>query len=410
MADMTHAATAIARGSKARRSLVDVAKEMHPIFNAQGAANEAKGALTDATLKALWDGGFFGMWIPRCFGGIEAGPLEALGTVEQLSYSDGSTGWVFMAQQVGTCSAAAYLPPESAKELFGKGNWPFIAGQGAPNGRGVPDGKGFRLTGHWNYGSGLLHSQWIHTGANIFENGVQRMMPDGKKPDVRIFILPIEQAELRGNWDVMGLRATGSVDYTIDNVLVPEEFTHIQSANTPNQGGQLFTLAIFGISTIGHTGFALGIGRRVLDELRQLATAETGRPQTLPQRGGGESFHEQFGLAEAKVRAARAFVYESWADIEATLNRGDRASVRQITLARLALNYATTAVAEVCAFAYRYGGGVALRDGILQRCFRDMNAGTQHATVSTGILRECARELLGLAEGKVWAGRALIDP
>jgi len=51
-----------------------------------------------------------------------------------------------------------------------------------------------------------------------------------------------------------------------------------------------------------------------------------------------------------------------------------------------------------------------LRDGVMQRCFRDMNAGTQHASVSFGILRECARELLGLAEGKIWAPRALIDP
>jgi alkylation response protein AidB-like acyl-CoA dehydrogenase len=397
-------------GSVARRSLVDIAKEMHPIFGAQAAANEAAGKLSDATLKALTDGGFFAMWIPRCFGGLEAGPTEALGTVEQLAYSDGSTGWVFMAQQVGTCSAAAYLPAGTAKELFGKGKWPFIAGQGAAIGRGVPEGKGYRLTGKWAYGSGLLHSNWIHTGANIFENGAQRMMPGGKHPDVRIFIVPIEQAELRGNWDVMGLRATGSIDYTIDNVFVPEEFTHIQSADTPVQGGPLFLLAIFGISTIGHTGFALGIGRRILDELRQVANAESGRPQTLPQRGGGESFHEQYGLAEAKVRASRAFAFESWADIEATLNRGDRPSVRQITLARLALNYATTAVAEVCAFAYRFGGGIALREGVLQRCFRDMNAGTQHATVSANILRLCASELLGLAEGKVWSGRALIEP
>ena len=84
--------------------------------------------------------------------------------------------------------------------------------------------------------------------------------------------------------------------------------------------------------------------------------------------------------------------------------------MRQITLARLALNYATTAVAEICSFAYRYGGGVALRDSVLQRCFRDMNAGTQHASVSTGILRLCATDLLGMAEGRVWTGRALIEP
>ena len=208
----------------------------------------------------------------------------------------------------------------------------------------------------------------------------------------------------------MGLRATGSIDYTIDNVFVPEEYTHLQSANSSVLGGNIFKLRIFGMGTICHTGFALGVGRRILDELARLATSETGRPQTITQVGGGESFQEQFGLAEAKMRASRAFVVQSWQDIEDTLDRGDHPTARQITLARLALNYATSAAAEVCAFAYRYGGGVALRESVIQRCFRDINAGTQHATVGTGILRECAKDLMGLAEGKIWGPRTLIDP
>lgn len=408
---MPHAPTDELRTPVRRRSLVDTAKEMYPVFAAQSAANEAKGALTDETIKALWEGGFFGMWIPAAFGGAEVGPLELLEIIEHLGYSDGSTAWVLMATQVAMGSAAAYLPPGVAKELFGKDRWPVVAGQGAPNGTGQIDGRGFRLAGKWSYGSGLLHSTWIHTGGSIVAaNGAPRMVPGGRHPEVRIFILPVSEAKLTGNWDVIGLRATGSVDYTIDNVHVPEEYTHLQNANVPVHGGPFFTLGIFGISAIGHTGFALGIGRRVLDELRQLATAESGRPQTLPQRGGGESFLEQFGLAEAKIRAARAFVTDCWGDIEQTHKRGDVASQHQITLARLALNYATTAVAEICTFAYRYGGGVALRNSIIQRCFRDMNAGTQHATVSTSILRECARELLGLAQGKIWNFRALIDP
>jgi alkylation response protein AidB-like acyl-CoA dehydrogenase len=390
-------------------SLVEKAGDLHSVVSGEAARGEAKGRLTDETVAALRDNGFFGMWIPRCFGGSETGPVEFLSVIEQISYSDGSTGWVLMAAQVAMGTAAAYLESGAANALFGK-RMPVIAGQGAPNGRAEVDGKGYRLSGKWSYGSGLLHSEYIHTGALVYENGAPRMLPGGKFQDIRIFIVPIERAKLTGNWDVLGLRATGSVDYTIDDVYVPEEMTHLQSANIAVQGGGLYRLRIFGLSTIGHTGFALGIGRRILDELAALARQETGRPQILPQRGGGESFHEQFGLAEAKVRASRAFAYEAWREIEAALDRGDEPNTRQITLARLALNYATSAIAEVCAFAYHYGGGIALRDGILQRCFRDMHAGIQHATTSTGILRECARELLDIAPGKIWAPRMLVDP
>ncbi len=389
--------------------LSEKAREMIPFFAAQAEANETAERLTDTTIAGLRDGGFFSLLVPRCFGGVEAWPLEALAVVEALSYADGSTGWVLMASQVAMGSAAAYLPPGTAKALFGERH-PVIEGQGAPNGRGVVDGNGFRLTGHWQYGSGLLHADYIHTGGFVYADGMPRLWPGTKSPETRIFILPVGEATFLGNWDVMGLRATGSIDYEIDDVFVPEEFTHKQTTNVPRQGGNLYSLGIQGMGAIGHSGFALGCGRRMLDELRALATAETGRPSLLPQAGGGESFQEQFGLAEAKLRAVRALAHETWGDIEETLKRGDKLSTRQVTLSRLTLNYITSATAEVCTFAYKYAGGRALRPSTSQRCFRDMYAGTQHITTGPNILRECGKELLEIAPGKVWGPRGLVDP
>jgi indole-3-acetate monooxygenase len=394
---------------KAPAPLLAAARRMTPFFAAQAAANEAAGRLTEGTLAALRDGGFLGMWIPQCFGGIEAKPVEGLEIIEAVSYADGSTGWVLMASQVAMGSAAAYLDPAVAREIFGV-RFPIIAGQGAALGRAEPDGDGYRLTGRWSYGSGVLHAEYLHTGAVVYENGTPRTLPGSMTPDVRIFIVPIRQAELQGNWDVLGLRATGSIDYAITDVFVPEAYTHQQAAAVPRQGGNLYRLGIPGISAICHTGFTLGVGRRMLDELAALARADSGRPSLLPQLGGGESFHEQFALAEAKLRASRAFAFEIWNDVQATLDDGGAVGTRQATLFRLALNYATSAIAEVTSFAYLYGGGVALRPGILQRCFRDIHAATQHITTGKKILQECARELLAIAPGKVWGGRGLIDP
>ncbi|MGH7905410.1 MAG: acyl-CoA dehydrogenase, partial [Candidatus Binataceae bacterium] len=122
-----------------------------------------------------------------------------------------------------------------------------------------------------------------------------------------------------------------------------------------------------------------------------------------------ETFHIGYAKAEAGYRAARALVYETWRDIEESLDRGDPASTRQLSLARLALNNATWTVADVCQFAYRAGGGIALRQGVIQRYFRDMQAATQHVTSSTPVLRECGRELAGFAKGQVWGFIGLID-
>ena len=382
-------------------SLVEKARALAPLFARQAAVNESLGRLSDETVAALKEAGFFGLMVPKCFGGYEAAPDEALAVIEAVSEADGSTGWVLMACNVGTGSAAGYLPPAGAEAVFGT-HIPIIAGEGAPKGRAEMEGKGFRLSGRWSYGSGVLHTEYLHTGGMVYENGKPR--------EARTFIVPTREAKFLGNWDVLGLNGTGSIDYGLDDVYVPEEFTHLPNALVAQQGGNLYRIGIVGMSPLGHTGFTLGLGRRILDELFSLVHAPSGRPSPLAEFGGADSFQEDFAAAEGKLRAGRAFCYEVWGGVAATLDRGEPLAARHFTLMRLALGHITTTVVEIATFAHRAGGGVAIRSGILQRCFRDMFTATQHRIVSPYMLRECGRELLGLAQDKVWTSRGLVDP
>ncbi|MGE0733454.1 MAG: acyl-CoA dehydrogenase [Alphaproteobacteria bacterium] len=391
-------------------TLLERAKGLNGLLNAQAPRNEAAGRLTDETVDALHDAGITRMWLPRALGGYETWPTEALEVIEALCYADGSTGWVMMATQLSVGTAGAYLDPSAAKQIFAPGKrTPLIAGQGAPNGKAEVASGGYRLTTKGSYGSGLLHSSYFHTGSVVTEGGAPRMLPGTQAPDVRIFIVPIEKGELLGNWDVMGLRATGSVDYAITDVHVPEEYTHSLAANKAKQGGALYQLGISGFGNIGHSGFALGAARRALDELAQLANQPGGKPSNIAM-GAGEGFQESFGAGEAQLRAARALLMDVHGDNEETLKRGDLLSVRQVTLSRLALNHVTTTAADICAMAFKFAGGAALRAGTLQRVVRDMMGGAQHITTSPFMLRECSKELMGAAKGKVWSLRGLIDP
>ena len=208
------------------------------------------------------------------------------------------------------------------------------------------------------------------------------------------------------NWDVMGLRGTGSIDYTIDNVFVPEAYTHSALTETPKRGGALYTIGIIGFAMMCHSGWACGIGRRLLDELGAIVRSKIGRAGST---GDSDAFQEGYANAEARYRAARAFIYESWQDVAEALTRGEKLSVRQHSLIRLALTNATWSMQEVCAFVYKTAGTVALRAGTLQRLFRDMNAGTQHITSAPGVIRAAGRELAGLASGKRWLFLDLVD-
>ncbi len=390
---------------QAAQALFEKAQSLSGLLRAESAAGDERGALTERTMTALRGGDFFTLMLPECFGGAEAGPVAALRVIEELSYADGSTGWVVMAAGLCIGTGAAFLGEAAASEIFGGGTVPIIAGHGGPNGTARVDGNGFRLSGNWRYGSGTKHADYIHSGAVVVENGAPRRGPDGQ-PEVRIFVTPRRHAELAGDWDVLGLRATGSVDYSITDLFVPEEFSHPPGILQPKRGGHVYLIGLLGIAVIGHTAFALGVGRRALDEIAAFSRGQSGPTGRLRD---SDSFREQYGAAEAQFRAARALVYETWADIEASIYAGEVMSTRQITLARLSMSHITSAVADICSFAYRAGGGVALRDGPIQRCFRDIHAGTQHLHAHPLILRECGRELAGLAGGQVWSRFGLID-
>lgn len=374
----------------------DRAKVVADIASECAEAGDREGQLAPPVVDAFHREGLLGMWVPRSLrGGLELGPLASMDVLEQVSYGDASAGWVLMAGSLATGTGGAYLGDEAVAELFGGDRLPVIAGQGTRPGTATRVAGGFRLSGSWSFASGIKHGTHIHTLGVVPESG-----------EARIFVLPVDKATLIDNWDVMGLRATGSIDYRIDDVFVPEAFTHPATTETPLRGGAIYSLGIIGLAVLCHSAWAAGLGRRILDELGAKVRAGVGRTGTL---ASSDTFHEQYAKAEGQYRAARAFVREAWGDVAASLESGAPLSVRQHTLLRLALANITWSCHEVSEFAYTAAGTVALRSGTMQRLFRDMHAGTQHVTSAPPVIRNTGRELSGVAAGKKWLFLDLVD-
>jgi len=377
-------------------SLPERAKRVAEIAREHAGYGDEHGALAEPVVEALHSEGLYGMWVPKCVrGGHELDPVSSLQVLENVSYGDPSAGWVLMASALAIGTGAAYLKDDAVEALFGGERLPVIAGQGTRPGKAVPSDGGYLLSGSWSFASGIKHGTHIHTLAIIETTG-----------EPRIFVLPVEQAKLIENWDVMGLRGTGSIDYTIDGAYVPESYTHFATTEEPLRGGNLYRIGIIGFAAMCHSAWACGIGRRVLDELVDVVRQKAGRPGTVAD---SQSFHEQFADAEARYRSARAFVYETWRDAWETLERDGRLSVRQHSLLRLALANATWSAHHATMFAYKAAGTLALRAGTLQRLFRDMHAGTQHVTSAPPVYGAIGRELAGLADGKRWQFLSLVD-
>ena len=380
----------------AAAALVERAKRVAAIADRHAEFGDRHGQLAEPVVDAFHREGLLGMWVPRTVrGGFELDPVSSLQVIEAVSYGDPSAGWVLMAASLAIGTGAAFLDEAAVGELFGGERLPVIAGQGTKPGAAVPKDGGFLLSGSWSFASGIKHGTHIHTLGIITTTG-----------EPRIFVLPVEKVTLVDNWDVMGLRATGSIDYTIDSVFVPEAYTHFAVTETPKRGGDLYRIGVIGFAAICHAGWACGIGRRLLDELAVIVRGKMGRAAS---QASSDGFQEQYAKAEATYRAARALVYETWEQVKRTLESGSPLPVREHTMIRLALAHATWSANDVAQFVYKSAGTTALRAGTIQRLFRDMHAGTQHVTSAPPVYKGIGRELAGLADGQMWRFLDLVD-
>jgi alkylation response protein AidB-like acyl-CoA dehydrogenase len=360
-------------------------------LDADADAAEELGRLTEDAARALLDAGVVAAALPQNLGGYEFSPRQLIETVERVSYHDAAAGWTMMALQLMTGTTAAYLDAVAAADLFpdvAGGDHALLAGHGTRPGRAVPVEGGYLVSGSWQFASGMAHATHIHSAIQVEGTG-----------ELRVLAMPKSQVELVDNWDVLGLRATHSIDYHCADVHVPATHTYLATTTNPVNGGAIYRLGLVNMSAIGHSGWALGVGRRLLDELKLVAAARSGTPNAAVDTA---QFHAEYATAEAKLRSARAWATEVWQGIEVALDAGEVPSAEQDTLLRLALNHTTWTVQDVGQTVHRWAGTAAIRRGPIDRFLRDLGTGTQHITSSPTVLQNCGKWLSGAQPQAHW--------
>ena len=386
-----------------------MARAILPLLTAEADDGEKLTHLTDVAVDAMKDAGFLHLLLPRELGGEQAMFLDAMEIIEMLAWADGSAGWYAMVANAAAASLGGFLPDKGAEIIYGANPRTMAAGQGVPRGTAKRVEGGYLVTGPWSYGSTIFHAQYYHCGCTVFgDDGKPVLEADGSPKGILVHF-PKDQGVLQGNWDTLGLRGTGSYDYNVakTDLFVPEYMTYAFTGEPPRRGGSQYSIGIVGFTAWCHASWAIGVTRRALDEVRKLAPQKAGPFGPL---GNSATFRQDYAAGEAKYRAARAFLRDVWHDIDVTLQGESPASIEQIALAKMAMRHMHDVGSEVTTFAYRAGGGVALRPSLLQRAFRDMHAATQHLLLSDQIYQECGRVMLGMAgKGGRWTTMKLIE-
>lgn len=361
--------------SEDRQRLLEAVEKVRDVLAASAAASEHAATLAPAAVAALEETGLFTLKLPAALGGAEANPVTQIEIIEAVSAIDAAAGWCLMVGATTVAMPGVYLADDAVATVFAGGRIPRAAGCYMPTGKAIPVPGGYRITGRWAFASGIRHSTWV--------SGTARVVRDGSTgAERRVFVVPTREVEIHDNWQVAGLRGTGSCDFSVTEHFVRAAFTWDHESAQPQRGGALYRLGWPAFVANEHAAFALGVARRALDTIVGIAGAKArGLSQTTV--ADRPVFQRFVGTAEMRLRAARALALEVNAAAWSVVSAGERLTGRQHSELRSASIHATEVALDVVAGAFRYAGGSALYDGsVLQRCLRDLNAGAQHLMVS----------------------------
>jgi alkylation response protein AidB-like acyl-CoA dehydrogenase len=387
-------------------SLLEHVRKVGPTLEENAEENDKLGRLNEVTFAALKPLRMSHIFAGEEIGGAQLSPTQGLELLEAITYHSGAAGWISMVHACIGAMSAAFLPDTAIARLFAPESENRFSGQGTPTGMLKKVEGGYRLNGRWSYASGIHHATFTHSAA-LLDDGSGNPAKD-EQGDVIVLCAhaPVGEHELIGNWDVLGLNATGSIDYAAKDIFIPDDMVFPILTAQPHRQKEFFSLGVVGLAAIGHSGWAIGASRRILDEMAKLARTKTGRSGLI---GESDKFWFDFGRAEARVRAARAFLFEVWRDVETSIEAGKSVSTRQISLIHLAKSEVHEAGVDACQFVYRAAGGASLRKGVMQRVYREMLTAANHFTISPGIVGAAGRDIGGIWNDRVWRFYDLVE-
>ena len=375
-----------------------MARSIETIALAEAGPSEKNRTLTKPLVDALWDSGLMQFMNPKEAGGHEPGFAELIETWIEMARQDGSLGWIGIANIPSSCFAAAYLPDEGFDAVFtANDNRVTMGGQFFPNGMGDKVEGGYRVTGAWQFGSGTGHSEYVCAGFLPMDGG-QMVMADEVMPLMMVAVVPRQQVTFTDGWHVQGLKGTGSYDYELKDVFVPASHTYRLMTRAPLRGGAMYKFGVMPLTGCGHAAWALGVSRSAIDDVLELAIAKTrmGESSSIAHK---LTFQRNLAHHEGMWRAAHRLVVDTYTDMESRVAGDEELTPQMRCDMRIAATYATEASREIVQWAHLAAGTSAIREGSrLERAFRDMYTGTQHAFISENIYTEAGKLMLGLIQ------------
>lgn len=379
------------------------ARAMAPALAACAQQIDEERELPAAIIDRLVEEGFFRLLLPRSLNGAELLPAEYVPVVEAFARANASLAWC-LNQNSGCSMTAAYLSAEVASEIFGSPRGILAWGPGPGEARVVAGG--YQVTAKWAFASGSHHASWLGCHVPVIEaNGQPRLEADGTAT-VRTCFFPKSKTTFEDIWHTIGLRGTGSDQYSVKDLFVPEAYSLPSIArNSPEkrrEPGLLYSFSSLSMYAAGFAGVATGCARATLASFIELARDKIPRGARVTMRNN-HVIQSQVAQAEVRLAAAWGHLIRSLEDItEAVRGRG-RITMDERMAIRLNATFCIHTAMDVIDILYQAAGATAIfNENPFERPWRDVHSVSQQIQGRQAHFETVGAYLMGLEADTTW--------
>ncbi|HUY19201.1 MAG TPA: acyl-CoA dehydrogenase family protein [Candidatus Binataceae bacterium] len=365
-----------------RREMVERAAAMVPMLRERAAECEKLRQVPKQTVADFMAAEFHRISQPVPYGGIGLDMDSVYECAAQLGRGCGSSGWMGSFWPLHNWMMGLW--PKQAQDEYWADSLDVLSSTASAtvNCRIEPAKGGVRLTGKWNFASGIDHAAWV-----------QLIITGPDKADM--ILVPKKDFRIDDNWHVLGLCGSGSKGLSVDDVFIPEhrichgaQFMTGTTAGSELYGSAFYKLPIF--SFIGYSLAApiIGMAQGVVDLFEQQMQGRRDGQTGVPVI---EQPMMQVRLAEssAEVDAVRLLMLRDLRHLREYGEAGGQIPIAERARMRRDISFAVRTSVRAANRLFEGAGAHAIYQGSpIQRLVRDINAASHSLAITWDVPAE----------------------
>lgn len=377
--------------------LVARARSLVPTLRSYTGQAEMLRKLPPESVAAVKEAGLYKVLQARRHGGYQMSLRTHIDTIAEVSRGCTSTAWCMAVTQAHSWLMALF-PEQAQKETYGANPDALISAVIAPRGKARAVDGGYILNGFWPFASGCEHAQWLFLGATVSD-------VDGQPVDEADLLVPTSDVAIKDDWNVIGLRGTGSCSVVVEDVFVPaHRYLSLPATimgEAPGIGlheGWLYRSAPVPVLALALAPPALGAAETAMEAFKERLPGRTVSYTQGEVQLEIPATHMQAAKAATKIGIARLLLYRCADAIQAAAEAGEEMPLVERARVRMDCAQAVRECLEAVEILYLASGGSGISESSpIGRAWRDLHAINMHGllTIETN-LEMYGRVLLGL--------------